>query len=283
MHALLDTHQHLIYRDRLGYAWSDGVPALQARDFTVADYHELTAGRDVAASIFMETGVDDADYRSEARFVADLARDPSNRIAGVIASCRPEREAGFDAWLDECAELPVCGFRRILHEIDDALSTGDGFRGNIRKIGARGLTFDMCFRADQLPIARALAETCENTQLVLDHCGVPDIAGGALDPWRGHVSDLAALPNVVAKLSGVLTYCAPDDAGIDAIRPYVEHVIDCFGPDRLIWGSDWPVVNINADLPDWIAIFRTLIAPLSTGEQRAICHLNAERVYGVTR
>ena len=281
MTSLLDTHQHLIYRDRFNYLWSDSLPALAGRDFSIADYHRLTEGHDVVGSIFMEVDVGH-DYRDETRFVAGLADDPINRIFGIISSCRPEHDDGFEAWLDECATLPVVGFRRILHEVDDDLSRQEGFRRNVRMIGERGLIFDMVFRADQLPIAAELAQACDDMTLVLDHCGVPDIAGGEIDKWRADISALAALPHVSCKISGVLAYCAPGNATMDAIRPYVEHVMACFGTGRLVWGSDWPVVNLRSGLPVWIDMFRELTNGLSIDELDAVCHGNAERIYRVS-
>lgn len=279
MTKLLDTHQHLLYRDRLKYQWSDTLPALANQDFTVADYQDLTAGRGVAASIFMEVDADD--YHVETRFISQLAADPNNGIVGIISSCRPEIDDGFEAWLEECSHLPVVGFRRILHEVPDDVSQGQTFRNNVRKIGESGLVFDMVYRADQLGLAGELARACENTRLVLDHCGVPDIASGEMAHWKTGIRELSQLPHVSAKISGVLAYCAPGEATLETIRPWVEHVVDCFGVDRLVWGSDWPVVNLRSTLPDWIDIFRSLIAGLEPAEQAAICHGNAERIYGV--
>ena len=93
---------------------------------------------------------------------------------------------------------------------------------------------------------------------------------------------LAAMPNVVAKLSGVFAYVAPGEARLETVRPYVEHVIEAFGPERCLWGSDWPVVNTRGgDLPGWIAAFRTILGQFSGDEQAAMAHRTAERVYGV--
>ena len=274
---LIDTHQHLIYRDKIGYAWTAGVPALSVGDFTVEDYVALTAGRGVTATVFMETGVDDADYKAEARLVAGLVG--SHGMLGQIASCRPEDDAGFDAWLEESAALHVLGFRRILHETSDDLSQTTTFRRNLAKIGARGLPFDLCFLARQLPIARALAMACDDQLLVLDHCGVPDIAGGAFDVWAQGITDLAALPHVQCKLSGISRYCAPGTASVVLLQPWVDHVIASFGPDRVLWGGDWPVVNLGAGLPGWIDMTAALLAGLSPSEQVAIGQGTARRVY----
>ena len=274
---LIDTHQHLIFRRSLGYSWTAGIPALATGDFTLADYAGLTAGRGISGSIFMECGVDDADYQAEARLIAGLVRQQG--LLGQIASCRPETDAGFEAWLDECAGLSVLGYRRILHEAPDDLSRSPGFRANLRKIGARGLPFDMCFLGRQLAIAVELAQACDQQILVLNHCGTPDIAGGDFAAWAKGITALARHGNVMAKLSGITAYCAPGTASLARVQPWADHVLQSFGADRIVWGSDWPVVNLGVGLPDWIDMTHRLISGLSTAEQQAIASGNARRIY----
>jgi predicted TIM-barrel fold metal-dependent hydrolase len=275
---LIDTHQHLIYRDRLGYGWTAAIPALATGDFTLADYHALTEDAGVAATVFMECGVDDGDWRDEARMVAGLVADPASRMLGQIASCRPE-EDGIEGWLDECADLGVVGLRRILHVVPDEMSQTARFRASLRAIGRRGLPFDLCFLARQLPLARALLADCPDQPFVLDHCGVPDIAAGAFAPWAEELRQVAAFPNLVCKMSGITAYCAPGTATEATVAPYVAHVLDCFGADRVLWGGDWPVVNLGAGLPGWIGISRSLLAGLSAAEQEAVAQGTARRVY----
>ncbi len=281
MIPLLDTHQHLFYRDVAGYGWADGIPPLAEGDFTLNDYAGLVKGLGVGGTLFMETGVDDADYQAETRHVHGLAQEPGSGIRGLIASIRPEEDDGFDAWLDETGAMGVAGYRRILHVMPDDLSEGDTFRRNVRRIGETGRVFDMCFLARQLPLTTALAAACANTRLVLNHCGVPDIAGGGLDPWRADMTALAEMPNVTCKLSGLMAYCAPDAMTAEAIAPYVDHVLEVFGPNRMVWGSDWPVVNLAKGLPEWIAVTRGILDKLTADEATAIAHGTAERVYRV--
>ncbi|WP_419913826.1 amidohydrolase family protein [Hoeflea sp.] len=281
MTPLVDTHQHLVYREVAGYGWTAGIPALADKEFPLEKYRELAGEPSVAATIFMETGVDDEDYQAEARFVAGLAGQPSSRMVGLIASCRPETDEGYEAWLDECADLNVVGYRRILHVMPDDLSQSETFRRNIREIGRRDLVFDMCFLSSQLPIAVELAKAADNTRLVLNHCGVPDIAGGGLDPWRAQMAELAALPNVNCKLSGLLAYCVPGEASLEAIRPYVDHVLETFGADRIVWGSDWPVVDMANGLPDWLTVTGAILDGLSEDEAARIARDNAVRIYKV--
>jgi len=281
MIPLIDTHQHLIYPDVAGYGWTAGIPALAGRAFTIADYRSLTRDLGIGASLFMETAVDDGDIRAETAHAAGLAADPGNAIRGLIVTARPETDAGFEAWLDEVRSMGAVGVRRVLHVVDDAMSTTDIFRANLRRIGAAGLVFDMCFLARQLPLARALARACPETRFVLDHCGVPEIAAGTLDPWRDDILALSELANVTCKLSGLLAYCAPGEATLEAIAPYVDHVLACFGPDRMLWGSDWPVVDLANGLPDWVAVTRRILATLGEDEARAIASGTAERIYAL--
>lgn len=274
---LIDTHQHLIWRDRLGYGWTAGIPALAEGDFRPETYRAEVAGLGILGSLFMETGVDDADYQTEARHVA--TQIGQHGILGQIASCRPEEAQGFDAWLEECEGLKVHGFRRILHVMPDELSQGETFRANLRKIGRRDLAFDLCLLARQLPIAADLARACPDQPLVLDHCGVPDIAGGGFEPWARSITDLAKLPHLHVKLSGITAYCAPGTAGLATLRPWVDHVLHSFGPDRVVWGSDWPVVLLGSGLRAWIGLTGDLLAALSAEEKAAIGHRNARRIY----
>lgn len=274
---LIDTHQHLIYRQSLGYGWTKGIPALATGDFSLQDYAALTAGQGIAGSIFMECGVDDGDYQAEARLIAALVGQQG--LLGQIASCRPEQDAGFGEWLEECAGLNVVGFRRILHVVPDEMSQSPGFRANLRKIGARGLPFDLCFLGRQLALAADLARACDDQVLVLDHCGTPDIAGGDFAGWARGITELARHRHVMAKLSGISAYCAPGSASLAVLRPWADHVLTSFGADRILWGSDWPVVNLGVGLPDWTGISRSLIAGLSTAEQQAIASVNARRIY----
>lgn len=275
----IDTHLHLIYRAKLGYAWTAGIPALASGDFTLADYAALTAGQGVAGALAMEVGVDDADYQTEARFVAGLVGQIG--LLGQIASCRPENDAGFDDWLDECESLHVHGFRRILHVMPDELSQTPTFRRNLAKIGARGWAFDVCMLARQLPIALDLAQACPDQTLMLDHCGVPDIAGGSFADWAANITALAALPHVNVKLSGISAYCAPGTANPATLKPWVDHVLSAFGTDRVVWGGDWPVVNLGTGLPQWIALSHELLGGLSSAQQMLIGQDNAKRIYRI--
>jgi predicted TIM-barrel fold metal-dependent hydrolase len=279
---LLDTHQHLVYPERHRYEWTEQVPQLAGRAFRFDDYLAAAAGCGIVASVFMETLTTDPDDHDESAFIEGLASVPGSLIRGIVAVCRPEN-AAFPTWLDSLHETHVVGLRRILHDEPDTLSQQPRFRTHLRLLSARNLTFDLCVLARQLPLALDLVTACPDVSFVLDHCGGPDIAAGGIDPWRDNLRALANCANVTCKISGVLANCDPLDATADTVRPYVEHAIEVFGWERVIWGSDWPVVEITATLHDWVRITRTIVAGESEANRRKLFIENAQRVYRLER
>ncbi len=273
---LIDTHLHLIDRSVTGHAWTHRVPALQ-RDFPLEETLRLYGGR-VRGSIFMEVAA--LDWQAESRWVAGMIRE--GRLLGQIANCRPETDEGFAAWLEEGRELGVVGYRRILHEdVAEDVSLHEGFRANLWMIGRAGYPFDINVMGRTLPLARDLARACPDMGFVLDHCGTPDIAGGGWDLWAEGLREVASCPNVSVKLSGISAYAAPGTASLDVLRPWIGHVIDCFTPARMVWGSDWPVVNLGLGMEGWLDVTEAVLGELSEDEQALVGWKNAERIYGV--
>ena len=188
-----------------------------------------------------------------------LSRQPDSLIVGAIAACRPEDD-GFAAYLERQQADPfVKGFRRVLHVMPDELSEGALFRENIKRLAGTGLTFDLCRSAAPDSAGRSRSPISRpDVQFVLDHCGVPDIKGGGEHPWREHMTEIARRPNVIGKISGVVAYADPGTGPSKRLRPYVEHTIDSFGWDRVVWGSDWPVCTLGGGLSTWVAATHAL-------------------------
>jgi len=281
MIPLLDTHQHLVYRNEANYSWTKDIPPLATEDFTVDSYLSLTKDLGIGGTLFMETGVDDPDYQKEAHFIKSLMDDNKNGIKGLILSIRPEEDDNFDSWLEETLSMGVSGFRRILHVMPDDTSESEVFRNNVKKIGNAGKPFDICYLPTQLKIAVDFAKACDDMHLVLNHCGVPSIAAGEIDQWGKDIKELSQLPNVICKLSGLMAYCAPGTSSLETIKPYVDHVLNCFGADRIVWGSDWPVVNLGKGIQEWIKVTREILSNLSKSEAESIGYLNAQNIYKV--
>jgi len=202
-------------------------------------------------------------------------------IAGIVASGRPEHE-DFPAHLAALAKLShVRCVRRVLHTQPDALSQSPRFAENLRRLPDFGFTFDLCMLARQLPLAHALVAQCPRVTFILDHCGVPDVKGRAFETWREHIRQLATLPNLSCKISGLVAYADPATWTVDDLRPWVEHVIASFGWDRIVWGGDWPVCTLSAPLARWVEATRTLTSGATDDQRAKLFHRNAEKIYRV--
>ncbi len=277
---IIDTHLHIVDQSALRYPWLAGAPALN-RDFLYEEYAREAKRAGIEQTLHMEVDVDPADLEAETAYVAGKARDAGSMLRGAIAACRPE-DTGFAGFLEAQRSNPfVKGFRRVLHVMPDDLSEGALFRDNIRRLAGTGLTFDLCVLPHQIPKAAALADLAPDVQFILDHCGVPDIKGGGLDPWRENMTEIAKRPNVVGKISGVVAYADADNWTVETLRPYVEHTISRFGWDRVVWGSDWPVCTLGGGLSTWIAATHALTAGASLDEKTKLLSGNAKRIWGL--
>ena len=272
---IVDTHLHVIYLDKFTYSWLAGVPPLN-RNWDVESYFAEAAGLGIETALHMEVDVLERQSEDETRFVLGL--DP--RIGGAIAQARPEN-VDFPAHLERLAAMPgVKGIRRLLQSDPDHLSEGDVFRDNLKRLAPLGLTFDICVQSRQLPVARALAAACPDVQFVLDHCGNPLIDSGDIADWRRDLAALAQLPNVAGKISGIVNH-APPGWTAETLRPAVEHMIASFGWDRVVWGSDRPVLTVNGTLTQWVEATKAIVGGASLDEQEKLFFRNAERVYRV--
>ena len=271
--SIIDTHLHLVDRNRLRYPWLADVPRLD-RDFPLQEYLAEAQGLGIGQALHMEVDVAAEDQEAETAWVSRLGPP----VVAAIASCRPE-SADFAASLDRIAASPfVRGLRRILHTAPDELAQAPLVTENLRRLSAHGLSFDLCVLARQLPIAIQLVRACPDVQFILDHCGVPDVAAQALDPWRDGITRLAALPNVACKISGIVAYAGADWTTAD-LRPFVDHCIEAFGWDRVVWGSDWPVCTLTADLTRWVRATHELTSGCTDHELARLLSLNARRIY----
>ena len=278
---IVDTHQHLWDKDLFQYAWLQPLPSLD-RSFRLNDYADATHGLEIEKTVFVECDVDEAQVLDEALHFLRLAHDPRNRIAGVVASARPEKD-GFKAYLDKVSGHPkLKGVRRILHTHPDELGQGKMFIENVARLETYGLSFDLCVLARQLPIAINLASRCPRVSFVLDHCGVPEVKDQIFEPWREHIRALAKLPNVSCKVSGLVAYTDRANWDAEDLRPFVEHVIEFFGWERVMFGSDWPVCNLTASYKRWVESLLALTQSAGEANQRKLFHDNAVRFYRLT-
>ncbi|MEN5296992.1 amidohydrolase [Brucella sp. TWI559] len=279
---IIDTHLHLIDKSTLNYPWLADVPALN-RDFLFETYRQQAERCGIHAALHMEVDVAADAIEAETKHIQAISIANGGFIKGAIASCRPE-EPGFATYLEQSLRNPfIKGFRRVLHVVPDELSEGALFRENIKRLQGTGLTFDLCALPHQIDKVLALADLAPDLQFVLDHCGVPDIKSGALEVWQKGITEIAQRDNVVAKISGVVAYAKPESWTVETLRPYVEHVIQSFGWERIVWGSDWPVCtlasNVDAGLSTWVATTHALIKGCSEDEKALLLADNARRLW----
>jgi predicted TIM-barrel fold metal-dependent hydrolase len=272
---IVDTHLHLIYPDRFSYPWLQGEPTINM-PWSNESYWAEAGPLGIEAAIHMEVDVIEPQMVEESRFVLGL-----DRVIGAIANGRPDKD-GFEAHLEALAALGgVVGVRRLIQGQPAEMSQTETFRANLRLLPKYGMNFDICAKSHELMLIPPLIEACPDVQFILDHCGNPKIGDGEWESWTTRMERIAELPNVVCKISGVLANVKPDWT-VDQVRPYVEFCIEKFGWDRVVWGSDHPVVTLFADLTRWVKASREIVAGASVDEQEKLFFRNAERVYGVS-
>jgi L-fuconolactonase len=276
---IIDSHVHLLDQKRFGYAWTDGAPMLK-RDWTPEDLARSAKPYEIEGLVFVEVDVDMPQYLKEAEWVDDLARHESCVLGAVV--CLPlERGVAIEPEIERVAKLPsVRGVRRLIqNQPDPDYVLQPDFLAALRLLPKFGLSFDVCIFHVQAANTLKMMRACPEVAFVLDHIGKPGIKAGLLDPWRQHIRETAALPNIVCKLSGVTTEANHGEWTRDQLRPYVDHVVECFGPDRILYGGDWPVSELAGSYLQWLATLDWATAGFSPAEKRKLFRDNAVKAY----
>lgn len=274
---ITDAHQHLWDLAQFTYAWTANHPPLN-RSFLLRDYLAATAKLDIHKTVHLEADVDEPHMLGETHWVLSLAARDDNPLSGVVACARPEHP-DFAAYLRQIQHPQLRGIRRVLHVVPDETSLTSGFVANLRLLEQYNLSFDLCVLARQLPLAIRLVRECPNVQFILDHCGNPLIRERIMEPWRSHISELSQYPNVACKVSGLVNNADATHWRADDLQPYVQHVIESFGWDRVLFGSDWPVCTLAASYEQWVTALLAITNEAGEENQRKLFQLNAERIY----
>jgi len=278
---IVDTHQHLWDLDLFRYAWLRQLPDLN-RSFRMNDYLAATNGLAIEKSVHLEADVDEPFMLDETMHLLRLADCADNPLEGVVACGRPESKE-FKTYVEKIAGHPkLRGIRRVLHTRPDDLGQSETFIENVCSLAGYGLSFDICILARQLPLAIRLVSQCPDVTFILDHCGVPQVRDKILDPWRSLIREIAKFPNVFCKISGLIAYADPNNWTAEDLRPYVDHAIECFGWDRVMFGSDWPVCTVSASYRQWVDVLLSLTRSAGAANQKKLFHDNAILVYRLT-
>ena len=289
---IIDTHQHLWDLKEVRPPWLKNAPTVLSQRYATEEYLAATRGLNVVKAIYMEVDVAPEDQVDEARRVTALSQSDQHPTAAAVISGRPDSE-GFAAYIRQFADSPyIKGVRQVL-QVD---TTPQGFclrrqfGQSMELLGNLGLSFDICIRPSELGDALKLVRAHADTRFILDHCGNADpkafltIGSPASEPWhkkdqwRRDISALATCDNLVCKISGIVAR-APQGWRPDHLAPIINHCLDEFGPDRVVFGGDWPVCLLGAPFERWVDGLLAVIADRPIADQRKLLHDNAIRVY----
>jgi L-fuconolactonase len=272
----IDAHQHFWQLAAREGAWPPPELAAIYRDFGPDDLEHLLREHGIAATVLVQSLPTEADTR----FMLALS-DRHSFIAAVVG-WTDLKAAGVPGRIADLATHPkLRGLRPMLQDLDD-----DGWIDDpaldpaVDAMLRHGLRFDALVLPRHLPSLLAFARRHPALPIVIDHMAKPAMHGLPDAQWMADMERLAALPQVECKLSGMVTEAGPGWTAAQ-LQPFARHVLRVFGPDRVMWGSDWPVVRLAASYAAWIEASEALLAHLDAPQREAVFHLNARRFYGI--
>jgi predicted TIM-barrel fold metal-dependent hydrolase len=275
---VIDTHAHFWDVKALRYPWIEP-RSIFDRTYSLQDYQRAAAGIPISRMIFVECDAHSSCSLREALWVQELAAiDP--RIQGIVAHVTLTGNPDVGADLDSLSALPLLrGVRDNIQNNPPGFAVSDAFVRGVKEIARRGLHFELCLKHGQLDETLELVRQCPETRFVLDHCAKPDIRSGDKEPWASQIRAMAALPNVVCKISGLVTEADWERWLPADVLWYARHAADAFGPARIMFGSDWPVNEAAGGYAQWYRVAEALTASWSSADRESFFYRNAERVY----
>lgn len=272
---LIDAHHHLWKYNEHDYVWMTGAMTSLRRDFLIPELNAAMSASGVEGTVAVQarqtTGETDWLLELSARHPFILG------VVGWIPLCDPDATAHLDRF---AASPKLKGIRHVLHdEPNDFFMLRGDFNRGVSLLSRLGLAYDILIFERHLPQTIQFVDRHPNQVFVVDHIAKPRIREGALSPWREYIRELAKRECVYCKVSGMATEADWNNWTTAQLRPYFDVVLSAFGPKRLMFGSDWPVLTLAADYSRWAETFRSWIAELSPAEQESICHETARAAY----
>ena len=277
---IVDSHVHLWDPTRFRMPWLDGNERI-GKPFGLAEFREHSAGIDVEGIVYLQVEVTPPYALLEAQWVADQPAD-GPPILGIVPWAPLEDGDRARSFLDAMVKIDprIKGIRRLYQgEPDLDFCIRPDFIRGVQILPEYGLSFDLGVFHQHLKNTITLVRACPEVSFVLDHIGKPDIKNGMVQPWQDEIRELASFPNVVCKVSGMVTEAEPDTWTTADLRPYVEHVLASFGEDRVMFGGDWPVVLMASPYRRWVESLDEITAGLSDAAKRKLWNENARRFY----
>ena len=271
---IIDSHQHFWRLERGDYGWLTRDLEPIFRDFNPEDLKPLLAARGVKATIAVQA----APTEAETAFLLWLA-EQHPWVLGVVGWI--DLEAGTAAKrIASAARNPkLLGLRPMIQDIsDDRWMLRETLCPALGAMIEADLTFDALVLPRHLQTLVAFIERYPDLRIVVDHCAKPEIRNAGFQPWADDMARVAAYSNTYCKISGLFTEARADQTAAD-LKPYVDHVLNSFGPERCLWGSDWPVLNLAADYENWFEAFGRLTADLTSAQRLAVLSETAQKAY----
>ncbi len=274
---VIDAHVHLWDPGRFRMPWLDDNARLN-RAFGPTEFARATDGLSVEAVVYVQVDVTPAYGLLEARWAAAQG----TLVAGIVAYAPIEDGATARTYLEALLQIDprIKGVRRLIQsESEPEFQVRPDFLAGLRLLPKSGLSFDICIRHDQLARSIQMVRACPDVSFVLDHLGKPNVKAGQLEPWRDQIAELSELPNVMCKVSGLVTEADHTYWTVADLKPYVLHVLEAFGEDRVLFGGDWPVVTMAASHGQWVTSLDQLTSHLTPAARQKLWADNARRFY----
>ena len=276
--SVIDTHVHLTNLERISYPWVKAAPKL-ARSHGLDNYREATGPVEVGSFVFIEVGCAADQAIDEVAWVSEIAEQDS-RLKGIVAQASLERGDAVEATLELLAQRPlVRGIRRLLESEDVEFCLQANFICGLKLLPKYNFCFDICINHRHLANVLKMVEQCPGVSFILDHIAKPDIKNQLFEPWKTEIRLLAEFPNVVCKISGMVTEADHEKWKREELKPYIDHVIECFSFERVIFGGDWFVSTLATSYPEWVAALDWAVEGSSEAELQKLYSDNAKAVY----
>jgi L-fuconolactonase len=271
----VDSHQHFWQLSRGDYSWLTPELALLYKDFLPEQLAPELSANDVQQTILVQA----ADTEEETRFLLELAKNNSF-VAGVVGWIDLEDESAISKLGRLAQNSYLKGIRPMLQDIEDVdWILRDEFTPIFEFMATNQLTFDALIKEVHIDNIQTLACRHPTLNIVIDHCAKPDLSKAPSHYWRKKLSNIALCNNVFIKLSGLLTEAPQGKVNTEELTPYFEHIMHVFGPNRIMWGSDWPVITLNGDYDTWISLTKSLLKNHSFEDKHKIWADNARNFY----
>ncbi|MFC2159807.1 amidohydrolase family protein [Actinomycetota bacterium] len=278
---VIDSHLHLLNPQLLNYPWGEIYP-LMHKLFILQDYNKACRDIKIEKMVFVEVSRNPLQYLEEVEWVTSLAEhDP--RIKGIVAWAPLENGEKVCNELNKLLKnLLVKGIRRIIqYEEDIEFCLRPDFIKGVQTLADYDFSFDICVSHLQLKNTVKLINQCPEVKFVLEHIGKPDIKNQVFDPWRKWIRELSDIPGLYCKVSGMVTEADLKYWKEDDLKPYLYHILECFGFDRVMYGGDWPMVLEASDYRNWFTTISNLVEEFSDEELNKLFYKNAQEFYSL--